>query len=142
MIACTTLALGLTLGSYHFDRQTPLESFNPGAYAICDNWTAGIYRNSFRRTSVFAGRVFSLGPIDLTVGLVTGYEKRRIYDGPARPGDYERGCTGYHCIEDQGHGGKISPIILPSVKMGNFRVGVIPPLLPKQKGALTLAVEW
>lgn len=112
MLTCTTLILGLTLGSYHFDRQADYNEINPGAYAICDGWTGGVYRNSLSRTSAFAGHAFSWGPFSLGLGVVSGYQRA------------------------------IMPMVFPSVKLGNVRVGIIPPPEPKAKGALTVSVEW
>jgi hypothetical protein len=43
---CTTLVLGLHLATYHFERGVGKEDFNPGVYARCDDWSAGIYANS------------------------------------------------------------------------------------------------
>lgn len=141
MLTCGTLILGLSLGSYHLDRAAGLQEFNPGAYIACDRWTGGVYKNSFGRPSIFVGYILPLGPVDITLGFVTGYEKRIIYEGPARDSERARGCSTY-CYVWEGSGGKISPIILPSIRLGNVRVGIIPPLAPKQKGAVTFGVEW
>lgn len=92
MITCTALAIGLHIGTYHFDRSKDYNEFNPGIYAVCDGWTAGAYHNSERKVSVYAGRTFDVGPIDVTLGAVAGYRRAplvpmvvpsyKIKDGP------------------------------------------------------------
>jgi hypothetical protein len=115
VITCTALAIGVSIASYHFDRDIPYQEINPGVYAICDKWTAGVYRNSFNDLSVFAGYSLELGPFSIALGVVTGYGR---------------------------YGKSVQPLIFPSVKIGPVRLGVIPPPEPKAKGALTLSVEW
>jgi hypothetical protein len=115
VITCTALAIGVSIASYHFDRDIPYQEINPGVYAICDKWTAGVYRNSFNDLSVFAGYSLELGPFSIALGVVTGYGR---------------------------YGKSVQPLIFPSVKIGSVRLGVIPPPEPKAKGALTLSVEW
>ncbi len=108
---CTSLALGVILSSYHFDRDKGYNEVNPGVYANCDGYTAGVYYNSERRTSVIAGYTFSLGPVDVLAGVVTGYRR-----GPALA-------------------------LLPSVKVGHVRIGLIPPVAGVD-GAVTLSLEF
>ncbi len=80
MITCAALALGLNLGTYHFDRDRRYEEINPGVYAICDRAIGGVYRNSEGKVSTHIGyfghRV--LGPLDLQVGVVTGYRRAAV----------------------------------------------------------------
>lgn len=109
---CTSLTLGLTLGSYHFDRSSPYQEFNPGAYLSCDGWTGGVYKNSLGKTSAFAGKAWEFGPFSLAVGAVSGYSKPLML------------------------------MVFPSVKIKSVRVGFIPPIEPKEKGALTFSWEW
>jgi len=112
MIACTALAIGLHIGTYHFDRDRGYNEVNPGIYAECDHYTAGVYRNSLRKTSAYAGYTFErvLGPIDVTVGGVTGYPRAALM-----------------------------PLAVPSVKVGSARLSL---LLPIEKGGGGVHLSW
>jgi hypothetical protein len=68
--------IGIDLGSHHFVAKKVTDQ-NYGLYFEHEGWAGGAYRNSFRRTSVWAGRVIDVGPVDVTIGLSTGYEGRR-----------------------------------------------------------------
>jgi hypothetical protein len=47
---------------------------NPGIYIHHDNWVGGVYYNSERRTSVYAGYAYPVTDyFDLVAGVVTGY---------------------------------------------------------------------
>jgi hypothetical protein len=75
---CTALAIGLHLGTYHFDASKGYNDFNPGAYVVCDGWTSGAYRNSERKPSVYAGKTFAFSGFDVTIGAVTGYRRAAL----------------------------------------------------------------
>src|SRR5690349_1283907 len=70
---CESLILGAHLATWHFDRSRPTNPVNVGVYASCDDWLTGVYRNSLWATSVYAARVWHLGPIDVATGAVSGY---------------------------------------------------------------------
>lgn len=74
--------------------------FNPGVYIYSEHFTAGVYYNSYRKTSVFLAYVQRdlFWGVDLTVGAVTGY--------PAK---------------------SVLPMVTLSKKFGNFRVSYLPP---------------
>lgn len=113
MITCTALAIGLHIGTYHFDRSKDYNEFNPGIYAVCDGWTAGAYYNSERKASIYAGRTFErvLGPIDITLGAVAGYRRAPL-----------------------------APMVVPSYKIdGGPRMSL---LLPLEKGGGGLHLSW
>lgn len=110
---CAALALGLNLGTYHFDRESHFREFNPGIYAVCDDLAAGVYLNSQSHASIHAGKVFKLGPVDIEVGLVTGYQSAPVL-----------------------------PLVIPSMRFGSVRIGLIPPVHPKVKGGLTFSAEF
>lgn len=113
MLTCTALAIGLHIGTYHFDRSKDYNEFNPGVYALCDGWTAGAYHNSERRVSVYAGRTFDVGPVDVTLGAVTGYSRAPLV-----------------------------PLVVPSYKIrGGPRVSLLLPL-EKGGGGLHLSWEF
>jgi hypothetical protein len=66
-----------TVGFHLFSKHMPSKAYNnanPGIYyRVEDGWTAGIYRNSLSRTSVYAGYTWKFGALDVTTAAVTGY---------------------------------------------------------------------
>lgn len=118
MICATALAIGLHLGTYHFDRDREYNNFNPGVYAMCDGWTAGYYRNSFHRNTVYAGYTVGRGVFALTVAAATGYRR-----GVKVGGEY------------------VSAMVVPSVKLGAARIGVVPPV-GRVDGGVHLSLEF
>ena len=65
--------VGLHLGSLHIPAKD-YNNTNPGAYVRLDNgWTGGLYRNSLRETSVYAGYTWTRGAFSVTAGGVSGY---------------------------------------------------------------------
>lgn len=67
-------ALGLHLATLHTNNNNR-QGINPGAWAMCDGWTAGAYRNSRDEPTAYAGFTRKVGPIDITAGIATGYGK-------------------------------------------------------------------
>lgn len=97
-ICAATLTCGIHLGTLHSKTNVPLNDFNPGIYAIHNSTgiTGGIYKNSHKRTTTYAGMtVFREKPINLFIGAGTGYAPR------------------------------IMPMIVPSVRFGNIRTSLI-----------------
>lgn len=73
--AGTETTFGVHGGTYHFKRDLQFEEFNPGAYVrFCGGITAGVYRNSYGDTSAYGGYTFTVGPVDITVGIISGYQ--------------------------------------------------------------------
>ena len=70
MITCSTFALWLSLTSIHIiDNDHNYNGLNPGFSVQCDQFEAGLYKNSLRNTSGFVGwkgQVFM-------AGVATGY---------------------------------------------------------------------
>lgn len=70
-------AVGVHVGSWH--SEPGFNNTNPGLYLrTVDGWTAGAYRNSISRTSVYAGwtdgtELASGVRAEVTVGGITGY---------------------------------------------------------------------
>lgn len=118
MICATAIAIGLHLGTYHLNRDRAYNEFNPGIYAMCDGWTAGYYRNSFSRNTVYAGHTWERGPFSLTAAAATGY-RRGIKVG----GEY------------------VSAMVVPGFKVGAVRIGVIPPV-GRIDGGIHFALEF
>lgn len=112
MSICAAIAIGMHLGTYHFDRERQYQEFNPGVYVVCDGWTAGAYRNSQNRNSAYIGKTFEhvLGPVDVTIGGVVGYTRAPVV-----------------------------PMLVPSIKIGHARASL---LLPVEKGGGGIHVSW
>lgn len=60
--------------------QEPYNNTNPGLYVIHDGWIAGFYKNSYFKTTVYAGYQLDgprFGPLRTAVvgALATGYEE-------------------------------------------------------------------
>lgn len=65
--------IGLHLASHHAPAKT-YNNTNPGIYyRTAEGWTAGVYRNSLSKTSVYAGYTWKFGALDVTTAGVTGY---------------------------------------------------------------------
>jgi hypothetical protein len=85
--ACSAVSaqtFGVHLASVHAPHAPNMNEVNPGLYAITDaGWTAGFYRNTWRRTTVYGGRTFSVfGPLDATLGLASGYKRELVSTAP------------------------------------------------------------
>lgn len=71
--------IGIHLYTYHFSGN--YNNYNPGAYVVHKNIVAGAYYNSEKAWSAYGGYVFKEvfnSPIDVTVGLVTGYKDYKV----------------------------------------------------------------
>ena len=67
--------IGFHLLSWHIPAAN-YNNVNPGIYyRLAEGPVAGIYRNSLRRTSVYAAYTLHYGRFDLTAGVVTGYTR-------------------------------------------------------------------
>jgi hypothetical protein len=133
----TPEVIGVHVGSQHFgsNKYAPPDgynNFNPGLYVRWHNGlTAGFYRNSLYKPSVYAGWTFTepwLQMFSLTVGFVSGYEVKYT------TATLHEGCTGFvdaggFC---RGSAGtfeestqikrRIRPLIAPSVRFGLDKV--------------------
>lgn len=75
--ACDSRAettFGLHTLSVHTPQHTQ-NNTNPGAYVRIDRWQAGAYRNSDEHTTVYGSYLVPVGPLELIVGVATGYDK-------------------------------------------------------------------
>lgn len=96
-----THTFGLHLGSHHMPAKK-YNNKNPGLYyRHADGWTAGFYRNSLRRDSIYVGYTWKYGILDVTTAGVSGY---------------------FH---------KVQPLLVPSISLGTWhgitpRVAYIP----------------
>ena len=113
-MACSAHAqvIGVHLVSHHFPARAEQNNVNPGAYV---KWANGVvlggYRNTLSRPSFYLGYVFGHGPFELTVGAITGYQKRRVAMPCSRPG-YD-GCSESRGVSN----GYLTPMISPSVRL-------------------------
>lgn len=83
------VVLGVHLLSAHFPNEGNPNNVNPGIYVRTDaGWTAGVLRNTLRRTAVYGGFTFTTEavsedlPLSLTVGAISGYKKQRNVPRP------------------------------------------------------------
>lgn len=86
------LTVGVHLVSIHSPQRTQSNT-NPGLYIRKDQWQAGFYRNSYRRTSVYAGYGIPVGPVELMLGAASGY-RRECTPWTDDSGTPHEGCTG------------------------------------------------
>ena len=85
--------IGFHTSTYHFERNAGYKEFNPGVYVVKDSFTAGIYANSERKTSVYVGYSLQYEGFSLTIGGVTGYSsglQPMIVPSYKIPGTYMR----------------------------------------------------
>jgi hypothetical protein len=122
-VLIASITLGVHIASVHLPDHGQ-NNINPGIYAIHEGWTAGVYRNSYKRTSAYFGHVFNVwGPLDLTAGVVSGYKKDPV--------------TG-----EGWSSGNVAPMLVPSVRLGHARIFVIPQVQKKTSWVLHLAAEF
>ncbi len=74
----TVAAIGIHLGTYH-SNITPGYSpndVNPGVYVETrDNYMAGMYYNSDRKSTIYVGKALHYGQASVMIGVATGYNK-------------------------------------------------------------------
>jgi hypothetical protein len=135
--ASADTAIGASLYTWHVPEQVEcspcrLSNNTPGVYVIADSYTAGYVRNSFGRPSWYAGKVFAAGPIDFTIGAITGYQKR-ISVGR---------CTKKHgpCEIETGHTNAVlRPLVTASYK---FDLGPVSPRLTLLGKGVHFSMEY
>lgn len=122
--------VGLHLGSAHFPARDYQNNVNPGVYVRLDGGaTFGIYHNTIRRTSVYAGWTWEAGPLALTAGVVTGYKRHCDAQGV--------------CYGSSRH--SVMPMLSPSVRLPEIagyapRISYIPSI-GASSSVLHLSVE-
>lgn len=112
MFCSSVIAIGLHIGTYHFDRTRDYQEVNPGIYARCEGVAAGVYFNSERKTSAWIGVERKTGPVDWTFGAVVGYTRSPVL-----------------------------PLVVPSYKVGTARISLLLPL-EKGGGGLHISYEF
>jgi hypothetical protein len=125
------LVLGLHLVSQHQPTHDYYNNTNPGIYARTpEGWTAGIYRNSFDRTSVYVGKAWiaswSRGDVSFLLGAVSGYQREFVPDSCQR----ENERWGHHrqnCKREVGFSsGPLTLLAAPSVRYEFVRLSWLP----------------
>lgn len=106
-------AIGLHMGSVHLPARD-YNDFNPGVYVVNKTGQiAGGYYNSQRRASFYLGQQFQVyDPVSVIVGAVTGYDRALVL-----------------------------PMVVPSAKIGMFRLSVVPRVGPVDSTAIHLSLE-
>ena len=76
MVGCAILFLA---ASYHMNTAFNYNQTHPSAGVACEQFSAGVYKNSLRNTSVWAAkRDYYGGRLYTEYGLVTGYQYRIV----------------------------------------------------------------
>lgn len=119
LLASTTAApagtLGVHLVSAHFGAPVAayMNNTNPGLYWRGEGGlTAGAYRNSLGRMSLYLGHTLGTGPLQLTLGVVSGYQRKRIDGAEFCPGV---GWT--NCHTHAGNRAALAPLVAPSLRL-------------------------
>ena len=105
---------GLHVGSYH--DKPGFNNVNPGAYVrFANGVTAGFYRNSIDRDSVYVGYTAErfIGPVGfaVTAGAITGYRH------------------------------DVLPLLVPSIKFSHLRLAFIPKAAKGGSGSVHVMLE-
>ena len=144
----TDYTVGLHLGSRHFPEAANLHDINPGVYVRLDNGlTAGVYHNSFKRTSIYLGYTVEHGPFALTLGAISGYQSRVV--SSASTHQCKTSLTGwcYDETHEEGHTrGAIGLLVAPSVALPSVfgitpRITVLPKFTAKGHTVAHLSIE-
>jgi hypothetical protein len=139
------LILGLHLISHHAPAREDYNNTNPGIYARTpDGWTVGIYRNSFNRTSVYAGKAWTAswprGDASFLLGAVSGYQRELIPDSCQR----ENVRWGHHrqnCFREVGFSSSpLTLLAVPSLRYEFVRLSWLP-RVGHEASVLHLSVE-
>lgn len=154
----TAQTVGVHLVSHHAPKRDFQRNDNPGLYfRSAEGWTVGAYRNTIGRTSVYAGRAFAVGPLDIGLGVVGGYQRKchettwnqvdtqswehhgRTYSRTTTTPMVRTECLGVSR-------GYLSPMVSPSIALPAV-LGATPrlhymPGLSGTSNVIHLSVEW
>lgn len=131
-----SLVLGVHLASVHVP-QGGQSNFNPGIYVRADGLTAGVYRNSLKRPSIYLGYTAEAGPFALTIGAISGYDTRRSLV-PCNDRRASIKNEGSQCWAESGTAHRVSWLVAPSAALPAV-LGVTPRLtyLPPLRGSVS-----
>lgn len=83
-------AIGISLASHHLMATKDYNEVNPGVFVESSEWVAGVYKNSFSKTTVLVARRFPLNEhFGVTAGVCTGYRVPVCAAAYARMGPVE-----------------------------------------------------
>jgi hypothetical protein len=82
------LILGLAV-SAHLGLAGTYNAVHPNARIQVQDYIAGIYYNSEENISVYAGKLYDFGKLDLEIGIVTGYSAMDSNIAPMLRATYE-----------------------------------------------------
>lgn len=80
LCSAAALTIGMHIGSYHTADNERYNNINPGLYVAYNGYTAGTYKNSYSKQTVYAGKAFDITEncrYDVLVGAATGYNIKR-----------------------------------------------------------------
>lgn len=133
---CASLILGVHLASHHLEQYDYQNNTNPGVYAECDGWTAGMYLNTLKKTSVYAGYTFKAGPLGLSVGGVTGY--RKYYElVPCPPAEGAAVCAWQRGASSSA----VAPMVVPHLTLGSVRLWYLPRLVEGSSAVFHVSIQ-
>lgn len=142
MLTIASLVIGVHLASVHFPQEPYQNNNNPGWYVKTQSGlTLGTYRNTINRDSFYLGQTFSHEPFSLTLGIISGYQKKE-YEGKCTNGYVSK--PGQPCYIGNTPGA-IAPLIVPSVLLWDtMRLSLIPglPGVKNSHNALHLSLEY
>jgi hypothetical protein len=131
LLAIASVTVGLHLHSVHAPQRDYHNDQNTGVYVRGENWQAGAYKNTYSRPTFYAGYVQDLGPLDLTVGGATGYQRKcggATCDGFARAAVVPFAALSYTApVQVRGVSPRVS--VLPKLSKGSYTV-------------VNLSLEW
>lgn len=114
MLLESVVAIGLHIGSHHVG-SNQFNNVNPGIYVRTeDDVVIGGYRNSIRRNTFYVAKVFETDqhPFGVVVGAATGYLL------------------------------PVTPLVAGTIRMGQFRFLVIPPVAKVTPLTFHLSMEF
>jgi hypothetical protein len=140
------LVVAVHLASMHVPAIDGQNNLNLGLQVrTAEGFTFGVYRNTLRRASFYAGWTVEAGPFALALGGVTGYQKRRESVDCAKTEEHKVGFV--DCYWDVGvTSSPVLPLISPSVRLPALggvspRVSVIPGFGHGNSTVLHLSIE-
>jgi len=131
LIAASTMTVGVHLASLHAPARDSQNNTNPGLYVRTESGVvAGAYTNTHNRTSIYLGQQFKVGPLDVGIGAVSGYQRRC---GPSFCNGFSRGF--------------LTPMVVPSYALPLSVMGATPriwymPSAGKTSQVIHFSVEW
>jgi len=106
MLTLSTITIGLSLYTAHFNNADAVRNDTPGVYVSADSYTLGYVRNSLGRPAFYATKTWPIADtgLDVSVGAITGYRIERVHTGACGDGPTERrvNVIGNRCWHERG----------------------------------------